>query len=376
MPPPLRSLVPAVVTALAWGCADPSYGTSGAGGDSGASTTTGAGGAGTTSAGGDAATTSTGPSNPCGDWIVSPGEQCEDGNAENGDGCSADCTLEATCGNGVVEPGEACDGADCDAVACVPTDTSVCFGGIELQWGKNAMLSTGTNAGFAPEAGCTAPVEVAGFIDTGPLPWRLVRRWIGGAAPHFARLGCGDAVGACKALDVSEELPPHSIVWLGVSAPYTSGQSTLDLQRVRYGSFFIAEDGFANAAVLPTDGAWSHDPSASTWKLAATAPAGGTLQSPILPLAGLEPPVVVRYLHNLSGLAAGAEARLEVQLDDGPFETLVSYTATGSNEEELEVPGAAGHATLRARFVVDATGGTGTTTWVIQNFFLGPPFVP
>jgi hypothetical protein len=115
---------------------------------------------------------------------------------------------------------------------------------------------------------------------------------------------------------------------------------------------------------------------ASTWQLAAVAPAGGTLQSPTISLAGLEPPIVVHYLHDLSGLAAGAEARLEVQFDDGPFETLVSYTAIDSNEQEYEVPGAAGHATFRARFVVDAANATGTTTWVIQNFFLGPPFEP
>jgi len=79
----------------------------------------------------------------CGDGIVNPGEECDDGNAVNGDGCSNICLLEnitptevcsnlidddqdglvdcddpdcvnaaacgATCGNGVVEAGEECD---------------------------------------------------------------------------------------------------------------------------------------------------------------------------------------------------------------------------------------------------------------------------
>jgi cysteine-rich repeat protein len=36
-----------------------------------------------------------GPSgNPCGNGILDPGEQCDDGNLINGDGCSATCELE------------------------------------------------------------------------------------------------------------------------------------------------------------------------------------------------------------------------------------------------------------------------------------------
>ena len=47
----------------------------------------------------------------CGDGLVQPGEQCDDGNHTDGDGCSAKCTLEKllVCGDGVVEPGEQCD---------------------------------------------------------------------------------------------------------------------------------------------------------------------------------------------------------------------------------------------------------------------------
>ncbi|MBX3272894.1 MAG: DUF4215 domain-containing protein [Sandaracinaceae bacterium] len=48
----------------------------------------------------------------CGDGILDPGEECDDGNNRNGDGCSASCRIEgpaAVCGNRVVEPGEECD---------------------------------------------------------------------------------------------------------------------------------------------------------------------------------------------------------------------------------------------------------------------------
>lgn len=30
----------------------------------------------------------------CGDWIVAPSETCDDGNTNNGDGCSSTCLVE------------------------------------------------------------------------------------------------------------------------------------------------------------------------------------------------------------------------------------------------------------------------------------------
>ncbi|MBI3332295.1 DUF4215 domain-containing protein [Candidatus Peregrinibacteria bacterium] len=44
----------------------------------------------------------------CGDGIVQVGEQCDDGNQINTDGCSISCLL-GRCGDGVVQGGEACD---------------------------------------------------------------------------------------------------------------------------------------------------------------------------------------------------------------------------------------------------------------------------
>lgn len=46
----------------------------------------------------------------CGDGTVDPGEDCDDGNTVDGDGCAADCTAEPFfCGDGNVDPGEECD---------------------------------------------------------------------------------------------------------------------------------------------------------------------------------------------------------------------------------------------------------------------------
>jgi cysteine-rich repeat protein len=83
--------------------------------------------------------TSTSPSTcaqTCGNGLLNPGEQCDDGNATANDGCNASCRVEAgyscpnpgqacvqTCGNGAIDAGEQCDdgnvlGSDGCSAAC------------------------------------------------------------------------------------------------------------------------------------------------------------------------------------------------------------------------------------------------------------------
>jgi len=52
----------------------------------------------------------------CGDDVVNvaAGEQCDDGNGFNGDGCRANCTLEV-CGDSILDAGEDCDPPDAAA---------------------------------------------------------------------------------------------------------------------------------------------------------------------------------------------------------------------------------------------------------------------
>jgi len=48
----------------------------------------------------------------CGDGKIDDGEECDDGNKMNGDGCSKHCTVEEVdenCGNGVIDGSEECD---------------------------------------------------------------------------------------------------------------------------------------------------------------------------------------------------------------------------------------------------------------------------
>ncbi len=72
----------------------------------------------------------------CGNGTVETGEECDDGNTTNGDGCSATCQDESTpeCGNGTVETGEDCDdgnttnGDGCSAT-CQDESTPECGNG-------------------------------------------------------------------------------------------------------------------------------------------------------------------------------------------------------------------------------------------------------
>jgi cysteine-rich repeat protein len=76
------------------------------------------------------------PTPVCGNGKLEAGEQCDDGNTKNGDGCSASCMIETSvCGNSKIEAGEECDdgnttaGDGCSAScqyeghACVPRKT-------------------------------------------------------------------------------------------------------------------------------------------------------------------------------------------------------------------------------------------------------------
>jgi large repetitive protein len=101
---------------------------------------------------GCADSSSLGVASYCGNKKVDLGEECDDGNSANRDGCSARCQLEDDCGNGNVDPGEACD--DGNAIAgdgcennCTKTEV------IEIVCQSLAPLPQGTCEATAGTAG-------------------------------------------------------------------------------------------------------------------------------------------------------------------------------------------------------------------------------
>src|SRR5688500_144961 len=91
----------------------------------------------------------------CGDGEVTGPEQCDDGNAVGGDGCSAICRIEAavSCGDGAVAASEGCDdgntlpGDGCNA-SCGVEPGYTCTGA------PSVCTTDGTNAGGGT---CSAP---------------------------------------------------------------------------------------------------------------------------------------------------------------------------------------------------------------------------
>ena len=62
----------------------------------------------------------------CGDGAAGPGEQCDDGNVANGDGCSSTCTIEGATGE--IEPNNT--SVQADATGLVSTGNSIYIGAI------------------------------------------------------------------------------------------------------------------------------------------------------------------------------------------------------------------------------------------------------
>jgi cysteine-rich repeat protein len=90
------------------------------------------------------------------EFAISPweGEDCDDGNTLDGDGCSANCTREA-CGNGIIDPNEQCDdGNTANGDGCSAScKTEFCGDGIVTPGIKSlAFTWLGRSCGATPPA--------------------------------------------------------------------------------------------------------------------------------------------------------------------------------------------------------------------------------
>lgn len=96
----------------------------------------------------------------CGDGILSPnnGEECDDGNNVDGDGCSANCKLTAVCGNGKLEAGEECDdGNTASGDGCSATCRKEFCGDGVVQPGLGEECDAGPGGSATCTATCKKP---------------------------------------------------------------------------------------------------------------------------------------------------------------------------------------------------------------------------
>lgn len=64
----------------------------------------------------------------CGNGVVTQGEECDDGNLNNSDGCQADCFV-ARCGDAIIDPGEECDDGPETAACDLDCTVAMCGDG-------------------------------------------------------------------------------------------------------------------------------------------------------------------------------------------------------------------------------------------------------
>jgi cysteine-rich repeat protein len=99
----------------------------------------------------------------CGDGFLWAGvEACDDGNATSGDGCRADCRKVEVCGDGIIDAGEDCDDGNSNPNdGCYAIARSVDPNGCRrVQWAESVLVGLGPARNIPREISLTNPKDV------------------------------------------------------------------------------------------------------------------------------------------------------------------------------------------------------------------------
>ncbi len=105
----------------------------------------------------------------CGDGTLDAGEQCDDGNSVNGDGCETNCFNTTFCGDGTLDIGEQCDDANFDNTDACPNNClfATCGDGF-IMAGVEQCDDGNTVSGDGCEANCINTATCGdGTLDAG-----------------------------------------------------------------------------------------------------------------------------------------------------------------------------------------------------------------
>ena len=156
----------------------------------------------------------------CGDGIVVGGEECDDGNGADDDGCSAKCKVER-CGDGLVQANEECDDANLSSSdACLPTCKAASCGD-----GFVRLCDAETET-------CASACGDASWCLTGTASIDNVPAVINGK-PSSGALAplLGESVSFAIGFDVAkQELTPGTWSWESAAREVTTGPVTVSME--------------------------------------------------------------------------------------------------------------------------------------------------
>lgn len=205
--------------------------------------------------------TACGQSNPndpaCGNGTIEDGEQCDDGDALSGDGCSSDCQLEEDeCGDGTLSAGEQCDdgntsnGDGCSS-ACTDEGLSEAeqinehvdgLGELDVAEPAFEISDPGPQQARGPYLCTNQTVSEVRVFDKFPAQGSVVNRIFPGA------ILAGDSLFDGSFTEITLARKPMT-----VSMNVGTLDSTTVMQNVTSSGFTTAQTEMFQKAILPTD---------------------------------------------------------------------------------------------------------------------------
>ncbi|MFQ5512100.1 MAG: right-handed parallel beta-helix repeat-containing protein [Candidatus Krumholzibacteriia bacterium] len=196
----------------------------------------------------------------CGDGVIDPGEECDDGNPVNGDGCDSNCRY-TSCGNGVATAGEDCDDGntvdgDCCAGDCVfEVQGAPCSDGEVCSLIDRCDGSGTCVADADSDPSCVVPLSGGrSLLKLRSKNGRDLLTWRWGNGPTVSKGDLGDPTASdSQTLCVYLEVGGVSSVLLSITAPSGDEWRDLGSRGYKYKDYNLTPDGVKTVQLRPGD---------------------------------------------------------------------------------------------------------------------------